>query len=177
MKNKNTIIINLFGGPGVGKSTGAAYIFAQLKLRGINCEYVSEFAKDKVWEESKAVFQDQLYIFGKQHFKISRCHGKVDVIVTDSPLLLSKYYNSNPALGEEFNNLVEHVFNGYENYNYLLHRVKPYSIIGRFQTEEQAEKIDEELEEMLANTFLLNVPGDESGYETIITEILQILNV
>ena len=47
---KNTIIVNLFGGPGTGKSTGAAYIFSQLKLAGIDCEFVSEFAKDKVWE-------------------------------------------------------------------------------------------------------------------------------
>lgn len=45
---KNTIIVNLFAGPGAGKSTGAAYIFSKLKLAGIDCEYVSEFAKDKV---------------------------------------------------------------------------------------------------------------------------------
>lgn len=40
-------VINLFGQPGAGKSTGAAYIFSQLKLRGINAELVTEFAKDK----------------------------------------------------------------------------------------------------------------------------------
>lgn len=52
------IIVNLCGSPGVGKSTGAAYIFSQLKMRGINCELVTEFAKDKVWEESHAVFEN-----------------------------------------------------------------------------------------------------------------------
>lgn len=40
-------VINLFGQPGAGKSTGAAYIFSQLKLRGINAELVTKFAKDK----------------------------------------------------------------------------------------------------------------------------------
>lgn len=42
------ILINLFGAPGTGKSTGAAYIFSQLKMKGINAELVTEFAKDKL---------------------------------------------------------------------------------------------------------------------------------
>ena len=29
---KNTMIVNLYGGPGTGKSTGAAYIFSKLKM-------------------------------------------------------------------------------------------------------------------------------------------------
>ena len=88
-----TLVINLFGVPGAGKSTGAAYIFSQIKMRGINAELITEFAKDKVWEENKEVFKNQAYIFGKQSFKLSRCDGKVDVIITDSPLPLSIFYN------------------------------------------------------------------------------------
>ena len=34
------IVVNLTGAPGAGKSTGAAYIFSELKQRGINCELV-----------------------------------------------------------------------------------------------------------------------------------------
>lgn len=49
------LIINLFGAPGAGKSTGAAYVFSQLKAAGVNAELVTEFAKDKVWEGTKAV--------------------------------------------------------------------------------------------------------------------------
>ena len=61
-------------------------------MAGVNAELVTEFAKDKVWEESKAVFQNQQYIFGKQYFRLTRLEGKVDVVVTDSPILLSAYY-------------------------------------------------------------------------------------
>ena len=31
-RNKNTLLVNLYAGPGAGKSTGAAYIFAKLKM-------------------------------------------------------------------------------------------------------------------------------------------------
>ena len=43
------MVVNLFGAPGAGKSTGAAYIFAILKMHGIDAELVTEFAKDKLW--------------------------------------------------------------------------------------------------------------------------------
>ena len=59
---KNTIIINLFAGPGAGKSTGAAFIFSKLKMLGIDAELVTEFAKDKVWEQNKEAFKCQFYI-------------------------------------------------------------------------------------------------------------------
>ena len=112
------LVVNLFGAPGSGKSTGAAYIFSQLKIAGVNAELVTEFAKDKVWENNEEVFKNQAYIFGEQSFKMSRCRDKVDVIVTDSPLLLSALYNSDEILGEEFNNVVYRVFNSYENMNF-----------------------------------------------------------
>ena len=36
--NKDTFVINLFGGPGSGKSTMRARIFSELKYLGVNCE-------------------------------------------------------------------------------------------------------------------------------------------
>ena len=62
------ILVNLYGAPGAGKSSGAAYIFSKLKMAGVNAELVTEFAKDKVYEQSKKVFENQAYIFGKQYF-------------------------------------------------------------------------------------------------------------
>ena len=32
---KKPIVVNLFGAPGAGKSTGAAYIFSELKQKGV----------------------------------------------------------------------------------------------------------------------------------------------
>lgn len=60
-----TKVINLFGGPGCGKSTGAAYIFSLLKMKGMNVELVTEFAKDKTWEHNSKALTCQPYVFGK----------------------------------------------------------------------------------------------------------------
>lgn len=172
------IVINLFGAPGAGKSTGAAYIFSQLKLKGINAELITEFAKDKVWEENKEVFKNQAYIFGKQSFKMSRCKDKVDVIITDSPLFLSALYNTDEVLGEDFNNVVLNVFNSYDNFNVFIQRVKPYNPIGRNQTAEESDALALELKNKLQekNIPYLCITGEQASYDSIIDEIMEVLN-
>ena len=172
------IIVNLFGVPGAGKSTGAAYIFSQLKMKGINAELITEFAKDKVWENNEKVFKNQLYLFGKQSFRISRVQDEVDVIVTDSPLLLSILYNQTPILGENFNQLVYDVFNSYNNINYLIHRTKPYNPSGRMQTEEESNALAQPMVDLLINWNVpySNIPGDIDGYDQIVSEVLQLVN-
>ena len=169
------LLINLYGAPGAGKSTGAAYIFSQLKLAGINAELVTEFAKDKVWEGNKAVFENQAYIFGKQYFKISRCADKVDVIVTDSPLMLSTIYNNNPVLGEDFDNIVRNVAKSFNTKNYFITRVKPYNPVGRNQTEAESNIIADEVKHMLdmEGITYAEYPGVISGYDCIVKDILK----
>ena len=169
------ILVNLFGAPGAGKSTGAAYIFSQLKMHGVNAELVTEFAKDKVWEESKAVFNNQAYIFGKQYFRISRCADKVDVVITDSPLLLSLVYNNDPVLGEEFNEVVRKVMNSYDCRNFYLVRTKDYNPVGRFQTESESDAIADEIQALLEKekiNYLIST-GDKDGYDWIVTQIMK----
>ena len=169
------LLINLFGGPGTGKSTGAAYIFSQLKMAGVNAELVTEFAKDKVWEENKEVFKNQAYIFGKQYFKISRCADKVDVIITDSPLLLSIIYNDNPVLGDSFNETVKSVFNSFNSMNYILSREKEYNPVGRNQTEDEAKEVDIQVKELLDSEKIAYelVAGNELGYDYIVDRVLE----
>ena len=73
-----TLVINLFGGPGVGKSTTASQLFANLKWSNINCELVREYAKDKVWENSLELLDNQLYVFAKQHHRQYILNEKVE---------------------------------------------------------------------------------------------------
>lgn len=168
------IIVNLLGTPGAGKSTGCAYIFSKLKLAGINAELITEFAKDKVWENNNTALNDQLYIFGKQHYKISRCADKVDVIITDSPLLLTSLYNKNNEYREELNNLVVKVFKSYSNMTYLINRTKPYNPAGRYQTESQADALKAPIVEIL-NKYDIKYKeknGELSSYDEIANEVI-----
>ena len=169
------LVINLFGSPGVGKSTGAAYVFSKLKMMGINAELVTEYAKDKVWEEAHAPFENQLYMLAKQYFRMTRCENKVDVIITDSPLLLSLLYNTNQErLGPEFDKLTKRLFNGYNNLNFYINRTKPYNSSGRLQTEEESKQLEKPLKNILKKNKVccIEVTGDEKGYNDIVQVVL-----
>lgn len=146
MNNKQVISVNLFGGPGCGKSTFAARIFSDLKISGVNCELVTEYAKIKTWEESFKTLQNQIYIFGKQQYSMWICSQHVDMIVTDSPLLLSCIYGDNNTL----NKLAVEEFNRYNNINVFVNRASEYVRIGRTQTEKEAIDKDREIKEYLS---------------------------
>lgn len=173
------ILINLFGAPGTGKSTGAAYIFSQLKMRGVNAELVTEFAKDKTWEHNMTALSNQAYVFGKQYYRISRCADQVDVIVTDSPLLLSLVYNNSSVLGQDFNKVVKTVANSFNSRNYYLTRVNPYNPIGRNQTEEEANQIADQIYDILVKEEVQfsTKPGHAPGYQSIVEDILDELGI
>ena len=170
------LVVNLCGAPGAGKSTGAAYVFSKLKMQGVNCELVTEYAKDKVWEEDTTALNNQAYVFGHQLFRLTKLEGKVDVAITDSPLLLSLIYNNDKKrLGEAFNEVVKNCFNSFDNINFFIHRVKPYDPKGRLQTEKESD----ELSEIIKNCFIDNgeevieIIGDIIGYEDIVYTVLE----
>lgn len=130
------LVINFFGGPGTGKSTQAAMLFAKLKKKGFKVELVTEYAKDMVWQEGFKVLENQLYIFAKQYHRMWRIKDKVDIIVTDSPLIQNLAYAEN--MTQTYCNLVIEESNKFDNVNILLQRGKDYKTEGRLQNLEQA---------------------------------------
>ena len=109
----------------------------------------TEYAKDKVWEESYKTLDDQIYIFGKQLHRINRLLGKVDVIITDSPLINSIVYDkeNNPT----FKSLVLNQHNRLNNLNYYIVRDEHYEEKGRIQTKDEAEGLDNKIKKILLN--------------------------
>lgn len=147
---KKTLVVSLFAGPGTGKSTTAAQVFAHLKMAGVNAELVTEYAKEWAWQRREVTSLDQFYLFGKQLHRESRLYGKVDVIVTDSSPAISAFYAAkytSPCIAEAVATSV-HAVRAEREADYLdiqLVRTKPYNPAGRYQTEEQAKAIDNEL--------------------------------
>ena len=178
-KAKKPLVINLFGAPGAGKSTGAAVVFAALKQAGVNAELATEFAKDKTWEHNATALGCQEYVFGKQSYRMARCRNDVDVIVTDSPLPLSLLYMQDPALLADgaFQKVVMNVFNTYNNMSYYIQRVKPYNPKGRNQTEAESDELSikiAELYDRLGISYSV-VNGDSEGYQDIVDYVWNIL--
>lgn len=162
-----TVVINLFGGPGCGKSTIAAELFATLKKQGYEVELVTEYAKDKVWEESYKTLENQIYVFSKQLHRMWRLKDKVQFIITDSPLLLSIIYDKDK--NEDLKNLVITKFNSFDNINIVINRSTVYNQNGRYQNEEQANEIDKEIKELLV---LQDIPFKSENINNIIETIL-----
>lgn len=153
---KNTIFVNLYAGPGTGKTTVMAETFSELKWDGVDCEMVPEYAKEIVWEESFKKFDSQIYIFGKQFHRLKRLKGKVDVVITDAPLL--NFHLFTETLPEEERYAMETLINStylqFNNLDFLLKRTKPYNPNGRTQNEEEAKMMDKRLYDMLAGKGL-----------------------
>lgn len=147
-ENRTLTVINLFGGPGVGKSSIAARLFSDMKVHSKSVEYVSEVAKDYTWEERHNMLTEQDIIFAKQHSRIRRLVGKVDYVVVDSPIILGLMYIPKD-FPSSFEPYVLETFNTYNNKNILLNRTVPYNPIGRNQSELEAKCIDAELKVFL----------------------------
>jgi hypothetical protein len=174
--HKDTLVVNLFAGPGAGKSTTAAGIFFELKSKGINCELAAEYAKDLCWEERTRTFDDQIYIFGKQYHRIFRLLGQVAVVITDSPLLLTPVYDAEkrPTLKK----LVLEEHNKMWTYNVFLKRKKAFNPKGRNHNEEQSKDIDYAVADMLLENDVLfeTFEGTVEGKDAIVKKILMLLD-
>jgi thymidylate kinase len=162
MKTKKTLVVNLYGGPGIGKSTLAHSVYAELKWLGINCEFVSEFAKDMVWEESNKTLTDQLFVLANQSHR-QFVLSDVNIIITDSPLLLGLLYSTKKRhKSKEFNKVILNEYESYNNLNILLKRNKKvkFQQKGRIHNLKESKKIDKQIENLLVKY--------KSGYTKII---------
>jgi len=153
-------IINLFGGPGIGKSSIASGLTYKLKKKHITCDNPYEFPKALAWDENHSAIQDQLYVLANQHRGIVKSFGKVDYIVLDSPIILSLVYRSvyqgtsYPATlynSEHFDKLVIDIHNQYDSINILLERSDDgvHNDKERYQSLEESRKLDYEIEKVL----------------------------
>lgn len=169
MTNK-TILINLTAPPGSGKSTCASLVFGKLKSRGVTCELVGEYAKQITYQKNYKLLENQLYISAKQFKMVSdvASYG-VPLIITDSPILLGKYYGQKLPYYKEYSAILDNLYSQFDNFNVFINRVKNYNNSGRIQNEQESDAIGFWLKENLPIDFEIN--GDEAGANQLVEEI------
>lgn len=159
----------------VHNSTAAAYIFAKLKMAGVDCEYVPEYAKDRTWQGDHFPLEKcQLYVTGKQALRIARLVGKVRVIITDSPIALGSLYTDEQPYKDIS------IYEGCkykDQLNIFLNRGPHYNPNGRNQTEEEAISIDNQIKKMLSDNGISysELEADISSYDEIVDSILALI--
>ena len=138
------IAINLYGGPGTGKSTTAAHLFALMKHKGYVPELITEFAKELTYDNRHDILDgNQMLVTGTQYEKMRRMSStKVDCIITDSPLLLGSVF-CKPELRDAYDHILYHHYREFDNLNIFLVRQKAYCTVGRSQSEDEAVAYDD----------------------------------
>ena len=142
-----TKVINLFAGPGAGKSTTAAEVFVALKKKGIKVELVREFAKELEYRGTLDI-TDQSEISHVQYIRQSSPLRQVEYIITDGPLILGNIYGGNNWSEDERERLLDN-FGSFNNINYFIQRTKEYEDYGRSQTKAESLVLDSRIQCML----------------------------
>lgn len=162
----HTYVVNLFGGPGSGKSTTAAGLFYEMKKRGESVELVREYCKPWAWRGWPINKWDGLHFLGSELYAQSTLYGKVDTIITDAPLYIMAVYERMYNAGSQLIlRAVEDLVNQQENegiyqVNCMVNREKAYVPAGRNETEAQARKVDDLCREMVPGLYGVSSVSD-----------------
>jgi len=141
------LLVNLIGEPGAGKSTMAAGLFHALKSRHWNAELVTEYTKELILTEDRWTLSDELIVFAEKYRRIRKLE-RVDVVVTDSPLINSIVYGQT-QFGPSGGAFFEAVSRRFDSIYFAVKRVVPYISYGRMPDEAAAAKAGKEIVEHL----------------------------
>ena len=195
-----TVVLELYGGPSIGKSTCAAELYSALKHRHASVEIAHEYVKRWAWEGRPVGAFDAYYILGKQIKEESNLFGKVDVVVSECPVALSATYaelyapeyvrRGITAAVRSYYDAVAQV--GHRRIAIMLPRRHRYAAEGRFENEAQARIVDVVIATQLGNykleTDALREMGakspadfeafyrlDELGIDDIVSDVEKLL--
>ena len=173
---KETLVINLIGGPCSGKSTISAELFARLKKMGIHCELVSEYIKDRIYEENQTMPKNQIAIFGMEHYNISNKLGKVDVIVHDGSFINNIIYKTEE--NKYFDDLIISEYKRFWNLDFFIKRGNiEFETYGRIHNLKQSKELDKTIKETYDNYELSYIEVESrDAVDKIIPIVLKEIN-
>lgn len=171
-----TLVVNIFGAPGSGKTTTAWEIAETLRHDGYLVEFAPEYAKELTWNQTSLTLplsermeasrlldgqpSHQLQLATEQQKRIERCIGQVDIVVTDSPTLLGLLYmDDSPSVNQnDYDDAHEFMTRAQRevcvsnnnlictSLNMRVFREGQYETIGRNQNEAEALLLDTKLD-------------------------------
>jgi nicotinamide riboside kinase len=159
-------IVNCFGGPGSGKSTLAARLYTELKQQHVEVEYVNEYPKQLVYEENIMSLQNQILVFATQYHRIWTAARHNQIVITDSPLMLSTVYH--PDTGENFHRLIVETHEKFNNLNIMLRRFpEHHSMVGRIHSLTESISLDNRIRHVLEQHDMDYLEFDSSASDNI----------
>jgi hypothetical protein len=169
--------ISLFGGPGCGKSRTKSFLVSQLKKQGVNVSEVDEWVKEWAYMKVEISGFDQLFIFANQLRKEElKLKNGENLIVSDSPVFLPVYYSIKYDF-EGWQHLADITAlfeQKYPSLNIFLDREGvEYRDVGRWETEEEADLVDEQLKNLLDDQGVEYVTLNTLDEDEILNYVLE----
>jgi len=179
MKSLKPLLINFVGAPSCGKSTISALTFVKLKTSHKSSELVQEYAKQLVWAENYEDLSNQWYVSKKQYEMLRAVYGKVNYLITDSPLILGMHYNryhkDNVCDVKKTEKMILSKMTEFNNVYIFLKRNRtiPYEKTGRIHDEQQSMEIEKNLKNLLdeLNLQYLEITSDINNIDCILEYI------
>ncbi len=170
-------VINIYAGPGAGKTTQGLDITAYMKKKGYSVELIPEYAKKLIYQgREHELRSNQIGVFSNQLEPYRYLDGKVDYVIAECPLLLSVVYNriGNVEDNPYFDDFVMHEHNRFDNINIYLRRETVYKTEGRYQDEKGAIEVDNMTVSFLEEQ---NVDYTEIGLERFCQKVVNIVEM
>ena len=168
-----SVHVNVFGGPGSGKSTMAYAVAAELKARGYTAECVGEVVKDCIYDAARGdqeaarlldgSVESQEELYRRQSARERRLDGLVQFVVADSPAIMGLAYlapDADEDRAARLAALAQDEFEAQESVNVIVAREGAYDPRARIHAEDEAERID-------ADVLALVERATAGRYETV----------
>jgi adenylate kinase family enzyme len=167
------MIINIVASPCAGKSTLACSLFAKMKTGHLDVEYVSEYAKQLVWEKNYDLLNNQYYVASHQYKMIKSISDQVEYLVCDSPLFMSLLYNdynlNNVSNVDKTRDMILKRMSEFKDSVYIFikrDREISYNIVGRIHSEDESyviEKLIKKLLDKMKIKYFTMTTGEETS--------------
>jgi hypothetical protein len=145
------ILIDLYGGPGAGKTCLSLYLTYRLKMAGIRAELVGEAAREHhIYDSAPGnvappLLDNQVLLAGQQFERILRLQRhNFEAVVNDSPLIQGMLYCEGQPYHEHLKKTVRSLEKYFETYKIMIHPTPgSYDPESRVQrTEKEARALD-----------------------------------